>query len=138
MVHIISKFPVVYIYQITDYFVNEMTQAKTSLVIIGLVAAALTLIVSPSLATVAFAQPPKVTTTTDSTTSTSPVNGGLKKSTTTTITTTTTCANNGGQGPQAANCPDGHGSTTISDPVTVCNGVSNKAGKGSPVGPSPC
>jgi hypothetical protein len=112
----------------------HMMQIRTTLVVIGLVAA-LTL-VAPALATVAFALPPKTTTSETSTTSTAPVNGGLNKQTTTTTTTTTTCANNGGQGPQAANCPDGHGSTSTSTSTTC--GVSNKPGQGNPSGPSPC
>lgn len=84
-----------------------------------------------SLAHIANGLPPKITQ--QQTTSSEQVNGGLTKSTATT--STATCANSGGNGPQAANCPDGHGSTTSS---TTCNGVSNKPGKGNPTGPSPC
>lgn len=118
---------------------------QISYAIVGIVAlSAILLASSATVSNIALAKPPKVTTDTSSTTdtTTSPVNGGLKKqeTTTTTTTTTTTCANNGGQGPQAANCPDGHGSTSppVTETFTTCDGVSNGPGKGSPVGPDPC
>jgi hypothetical protein len=69
--------------------------------------------------------------TTDTQTTAEPINGGLTAETTTT--TTTTCANNGGQGPQAANCPDKHESTTTS----TTSDVTNKPGH-EPGGHNPC
>ncbi|MDP9288559.1 MAG: hypothetical protein M3P08_10210 [Thermoproteota archaeon] len=119
-----------------------MPQIKTTLLALVIATAALTLVLSPSLASIAFAKPPKTTTTTTSTTSssTSHPNAGLKKTiaTTTTTTTTTTCANHGGQGPQAANCPGHHASSTTSTSTSTTCGVSNKPGHGSPSGPNPC
>jgi hypothetical protein len=100
-------------------------------IVFAIVAAvlALALIAAPSLVSEVLAKPPKMTTSTSTTEE--PVNGGLTETTTTT--TTTTCANGGGQGPQAANCPGPHESTTSS---STCD-VTNKPGK-EPGGHNPC
>ncbi len=116
---------------------------RTILVIVTISVGLSLLASSGIVSNIALAKLPIPTITTEQTilVTNSPVNGGLNKqeTTTTTITTTTTCANHGGQAPQAANCPGPHSSKTIdTSSTTTCDGVSNKAGKGSPVGPSPC
>ena len=126
------------------------TNVKTLTATIAIAAAlALALIATPSIASPAFAKPPR--TTTDTTTNppvteTTKPNGGLQKqeTTQTTTTTTTTCANPAGNGPQGQPggqfCPAPHETTSsvTSDPIVIDCDVSNKPGKGNPTGPDPC
>lgn len=126
------------------------TKGKTLTATIAIAAAlALALIATPSIASPAFAKPPRETQSTVTNppvTETTQPNGGLQKkeTTQTTTTTTTTCANPAGNGPQGQPggqfCPAPHETTSVvtSDPIIIDCGVSNKPGKGNPTGPDPC
>ena len=121
------------------------TKGKTLTATIAIAATlALVLIATPSIASPAFAKPPRDTTSESTTTTTtnSQPNGGLnkKETTTTTTTTTTHCENPGGNGPQGQfpGCPKPHETTSTETTSTTTCDVSNKPGQGNPTGPDPC
>ena len=122
------------------------TKGKALTATIAITAALmLVLIATPSIASPAFAKPPRDSSTSETTTTTETTrpNGGLQKEETiqTTTTTTTHCENPGGQGPQGQfpGCPKPHATTSSETTSTTIDcGVSNKPGKGNPTGPDPC